>query len=163
MKIGLLSDTHNYLHPHIFEHFKDVDQIWHAGDIGTIEVLDKLELFKATRAVYGNIDGGDLRKLYPEYQFFTIYNLKVLMIHIGGYPPRYNTRSKELLRRYKPNLFISGHSHILKVVPDEKRNLLHLNPGACGKYGWHKVKTIMRFDVLDDRIDNLEVIELGKE
>lgn len=160
MKIGLLSDTHNYLHPHIFDHFKEVDQIWHAGDIGTIEIIDQLEEFKATRAVYGNIDSGQMQKLYPEYQYFKINNVKFLIIHIGGYPPRYNERSKKLLSYYQPDVFISGHSHILKVVPDEKRNLLHLNPGACGKYGWHKVKTLMRFDVLENKIDNLEVIEL---
>lgn len=163
MKVGLLSDTHSFLHPHIFEHFKDVDKIWHAGDIGTMELSDQLQEFKPFRAVYGNIDGADIRKHHPEFQVFTINNLKVLMIHIGGYPPRYNNRSKALVDYHKPDLFITGHSHILKVVPDNKRNLLHLNPGACGKYGWHKVKTIMRFDVLDDRIDNLEVIEIGKE
>lgn len=163
MKIGLLSDTHSYLHPHIFDHFKNVDKIWHAGDIGTMAVSDRLQDFKPFRAVYGNIDGADIRKHHPEVQVFTINKLKVLMIHIGGYPPRYNERSKALVDFHKPDLFITGHSHILKVVPDAKRNLLHLNPGACGKYGWHKVKTIMRFDVLEDRIDNLEVIEIGEE
>ena len=163
MKIGLLSDTHSYLHPHIFEHFKDVDKIWHAGDIGDIKISDQLMDFKPFRAVYGNIDGAEIRKQHPEVQAFTINNLKVLMIHIGGYPPRYNERSKKFISYHKPDLFISGHSHILKVVPDAKRNLLHLNPGACGKQGWHKVKTIMRFDILDKRVDNLEVIEIGNE
>lgn len=163
MKIGLLSDTHSYLHPHIFEHFKDVDQIWHAGDMGDFKIIDQLEAFKATRAVYGNIDSGEMQKRYPEYQYFKINQVRFLMMHIGGYPPRYNQRSKELLNYYKTDIFICGHSHILKVVPDAKRNLLHLNPGACGKYGWHKVKTIMRFEVLENKIDKLEVIELGKE
>ena len=161
MKIGLLSDTHNYLHPNIFDHFKNVDQIWHAGDIGNIEIIDQLENFKATRVVHGNIDSGQMQREYSEYQYFKINNLKFLMMHIGGYPPRYNDRSKKLLDYYHPDIFICGHSHILKVIPDNKRNLLHLNPGACGHYGQHKVKTIMRFDVLDDKIDNLEVIELA--
>ena len=161
MNIGLISDTHNYLHPHIFDHFKNVDQIWHAGDIGSLKVIDELEAFKATRVVYGNIDNGQIQNQYPEYQYFKINNVKFLIIHIGGYPPRYNNRSKQLLDYYHPDIFICGHSHILKVVPDEKRNLLHLNPGACGKYGWHKVKTIMRFEILDDKIDKLEVIELS--
>ncbi len=161
IKVGLLSDTHNYLHPNIFEHFKHVDKIWHAGDIGNIELSDELQEFKPFRAVYGNIDGTEIRKHHPEYQCFTIENLKVLMIHIGGYPGRYNDRAKELIKMHKPNLFISGHSHILKIMPDAKNNLLHINPGACGKYGWHKVKTIVRFDVDNHRVDNLEVIELS--
>ena len=163
VKIGLLSDTHNYLHPNIYEHFKNVDKIWHAGDIGNIAITDELTEFKPLRAVYGNIDGGDIRKHHPEYQVFTIENIKVLMIHIGGYPPRYNDRSKALIDYHKPDLFVCGHSHILKVMPDNKRNLLHLNPGSCGRYGQHKVKTIMRFDILENHIDNLEIIELHEK
>ncbi len=161
MKIGLLSDTHAYLHPNIVEHFNDVDEIWHAGDIGTTEITDTLSSIKKTRVVYGNIDGHEIRKQFPEYTFFTVQQLKILIIHIGGYPPHYNARSMALIEHFQPNLFICGHSHILKVIPDRKRNLLHLNPGACGKQGWHKKKTIMRFEIKMDRIDQLEIIELS--
>ena len=161
-KIGLLSDTHSYLNPKINNYFKEVDEIWHAGDIGNLEVADALEAFKPLRAVYGNIDGGDLRIRYPEHLFFTLENVSVLMMHIGHYPPYYNANALPLIRQYKPHLFICGHSHILKVMPDAKHNLLHINPGACGHYGVHKVSTLIRFKIDDDRIKDLEVIEMAK-
>lgn len=161
-RVGLLSDTHNFLPEAVFQHFNDVDLILHAGDIGTEAVSKRLETFKPLKAVYGNIDGKDIRVVYPEYLVFDIEKVKVLMIHIGGYPQKYNTQSKKLIEKYKPHLFICGHSHILKVMPDPELNLLHINPGACGKHGWHKVSTLIKFDVDSDRIRNLQVIELNK-
>jgi uncharacterized protein len=160
VKIGLLSDTHSYLPDSVFKHFGLVDEIWHAGDIGNVEVADALEKFKPLRAINGNIDGTDLKVRYPEYLNFNIEEVPVLITHIGGYPPKYNAATIALINKYKPHLFISGHSHILKVMPDPKFNLLHINPGACGKQGWHKVATIIRFTIDYDRITNLEVIEL---
>lgn len=161
-RIGLLSDTHSFLPEAVFTHFKEVDEIWHAGDIGDVHTSDKLEMFKPLRAVYGNIDGHDLRLRYPEHLYFTIEHVSVLMMHIGGYPPKYNASSLDLIKKYKPHLFICGHSHILKVMPDANHNLLHINPGACGNHGWHKVSTLIRFTVNNDRIQELEIIELGK-
>ena len=161
-KIGLLSDTHGFLPPQIFSHFEDVDEIWHAGDIGTLEVADELEKFKPLRAIVGNIDGHELRIRYPEFMFFTIENVSVLITHIGGYPPKYNFESKALIAKYKPHLFISGHSHILKMMPDNHLNLLHINPGACGKHGWHKISTLVRFQIENDRLNNVEIIEIKK-
>jgi putative phosphoesterase len=161
-KIGLLSDTHSYLPEHVYKHFANVDEIWHAGDIGSIEVADALEKFKPFRAVYGNIDGADLRIRYHEHLHFTIENVPIYMTHIGGYPPNYNAISKPQIQEFKPHLFICGHSHILKVMPDPIFNLLHINPGACGKHGWHKISTLVRFDIDDNRVRNLEIIELGK-
>lgn len=160
-RVGLLSDTHDYLPDTVFKHFDDVDLILHAGDIGTGALSDKLESFKPFKAVYGNIDGQDIRIKYPEYITFEIEQVNVLMIHIGGYPPKYNSQSKKLIEKHKPHLFICGHSHILKVMPDPKYNLLHINPGACGKHGWHKVSTLVKFEVDTDRVKNLQVIELG--
>jgi putative phosphoesterase len=163
VKIGLLSDTHGYLPPQLYEHFANVDEVWHAGDIGTLAVADALEAFKPLRMITGNIDGQELRVRYPEHLFFTIERVSVLITHIGGYPPRYNTESKPFIIQHKPHLFISGHSHILKVMPDPQFNLLHINPGACGKQGWHKVSTLVRFNVDDDRLKDLEIIELEKK
>ena len=160
-KIGLLSDTHGYLDPKVFHYFQDCDEIWHAGDIGTLELLEALEAFKPTRAVYGNIDGAEIRTAAPENLIWDCEGLIVFMTHIGGYPGRYNARVREILDREKPGLYICGHSHILKIMPDKKRSLLHINPGAAGKHGFHKVKTLTRFTVADGRIDGLEVIELG--
>ncbi|MBK7762305.1 MAG: metallophosphoesterase family protein [Bacteroidetes bacterium] len=161
-RIGLLSDTHGFLPPQIYTHFKDVDEIWHAGDIGSIEVADALEKFKPLRAVWGNIDGHDLRIRYPEQMLFRVEDVKILMMHIGGYPPKYNAESKPILKKYQPHLFICGHSHILKVIPDPILNVLHINPGACGKEGWQKVNTLIRFSIDGDRAKDLEVIELKK-
>lgn len=161
-RIGLLSDTHSYLPESVFTHFDEVDEIWHAGDIGNTQTADTLEAFKPLRAVYGNIDGHDLRVRYPEHSFFRIEETTILMLHIGGYPPKYNRESLALIQQYKPHVFICGHSHILKVIPDPTYNLLHLNPGACGQHGWHKVSTLLRFTINKDRIQELEIIELGK-
>lgn len=161
MKILLLSDTHSYLDDRILDYAKDADEIWHAGDFGKIEVLDKLAETKTLRAVYGNIDDHKIRTIMPEVLHFKCEQVNVLMIHIGGYPNRYTALAKEKITEIKPQLFISGHSHILKAMYDEKNKLLHLNPGACGKQGWHKVRTMIKFEINGDKIENLNVIELG--
>ena len=162
MRIGLLSDTHNYLDPSVFEHFKDVDEIWHAGDVGTAAITDELAAFKPVRAVYGNIDGTDIRQLFPEHLKFRCEEMKVWMTHIGGYPKRYDARVKAEIQRNPPDLFICGHSHILKVIYDKKLNLLHINPGAAGKYGLHTVRTLVRFSVEGKEIKDLQVIEMKR-
>ncbi len=159
-RIGLMSDTHGYLHPDIFKHFSAVDEIWHAGDIGTIELADELASFKTFRAVYGNADGKDIRSRYPEDVRFNCEGVDVWMTHIGGYPGHYAPRVKPLIIQNPPQLFICGHSHILKVVPDNQLKLLHINPGACGRQGWHQVKTIARFEINQGKVEHLEVIEL---
>ncbi|WP_175402766.1 metallophosphoesterase family protein [Mangrovivirga cuniculi] len=162
MRIGLISDTHSHLEENVLKYFEECDEIWHAGDIGDISVLHTLENFKPVRAVYGNIDGSDVIKEVPEDQIFTIEGLKVWITHIGGYPPKYTSRIKKKLEEIKPGLFICGHSHILKVIPDRERNLIHMNPGAAGKTGFHKIKTVLRFSINAGNISDLEVIELGK-
>lgn len=161
-KIGLLSDTHGYLPERIFEHFKDCDEIWHAGDIGTTEVIDKLEAFKPCRMVYGNIDGTSIRKRTHESLVFTMEGLKVLMLHIGGYPGKYHPDARILIEKEMPGLFICGHSHILKVQYDTRYQLLHINPGAAGNHGWHKIITIVRFGIEKGKPVNMEVIEIGE-
>lgn len=162
IRIGLLSDTHGYLDPKVADYFKDVDQIWHAGDIGTIEVCEELEKIAPVKAVFGNIDGGVIRQTYPEHLKFSLQGLKIWITHIGGYPGRYNPKIRAQIYALKPDLFICGHSHILKILPDRKvSNLLHINPGAAGKSGFHKVKTIVRFGIDKGIIKDLEVIELG--
>ncbi|WP_437920932.1 metallophosphoesterase family protein [Sphingobacterium sp. LRF_L2] len=160
-KIGLLSDTHGYLDDAVFRYFESCDEVWHAGDFGTVEIIDTLKAFKPFRGVWGNIDGKDVRLVCQEHERFLCEEVDVWMTHIGGYPGRYANEVKPEISRNPPKLFICGHSHILKVQFDPKLNLLHLNPGAAGKQGWHKVRTLMRFDIQDDRIENLEVIELG--
>jgi len=161
-RIGLLSDTHSYIDLNILEHFKECDEIWHAGDIGTVEVADKLEEIKPLRAVYGNIDGGDIRKSYPEHQRFMCEEVDVWITHIGGYPKKYDVRVREEIRKNPPKLFICGHSHILKVIYDKDLKLLHINPGAAGKYGLHQVRTLVRFSIEGKEIKELEVVELAK-
>lgn len=161
-KIGLLSDTHSFLDDAVFKHFENVDEIWHAGDFGNIELADKLAAFKPLRGVYGNIDGKEIRQTYPENLRFTIEGMDVWMTHIGGYPDRYDLRIRDEIYSNPPKLFISGHSHILKAIYDKKINCLHLNPGAAGKQGWQKVRTLMRFQVDEARISGLEIIELKK-
>ncbi|PUZ25264.1 YfcE family phosphodiesterase [Chitinophaga parva] len=162
-KIGLLSDTHSYLHPLVQRHFAAVDEIWHAGDLGDSATADALEaLGKPFRAVWGNIDGPELRQRYPETQRFTVEGVDVMMTHIGGYPGKYAPGIRAQLLQHPPKLFICGHSHILKVMPDPQLGLLHMNPGACGIQGWHKVKTLLRFVVDSGNIKDLEVIELPK-
>jgi uncharacterized protein len=158
--IGLLSDTHGYLHPDVFTHFAAVDEIWHAGDFGP-DVIAPLQKFKPLRGVYGNIDDGSIRKDFTENLFFTCEGVQVFMRHIGGYPPKYNLATKQLLQQHQPQLFIGGHSHILKIMYDAALQCLHINPGAAGKQGWHKVKTLVRFAIDGSDINNCEVIELG--
>lgn len=160
-RIALLSDTHNYLDEKIFKYFESCDQIWHAGDIGTITIMDQLERIKPVKAVYGNIDGQDVRKVYPKDLCFMCENVKVYITHIGGYPDRYSAEAREIIKKERPKLFICGHSHILKVMFDKKYDLLHINPGAAGMHGFHKVKTLVRFTIDKDKIRDLEVIELG--
>lgn len=161
-KIGLLSDTHAYLDKKILDFFKDCDEIWHAGDIGNIETADEISKFKPLRAVYGNIDGQDLRIVYPKIQLFDCENVKVLMTHIGGYPGKYYKDIKDTILKIKPDLFISGHSHILKVIYDDKNNLLHINPGAAGKSGLHQLQTAVRFRIDGKDIKDLEVFEKAR-
>jgi len=163
VRIGLISDTHNYLDEAVFKHFENCDEIWHAGDFGTIELANQLASFKPLKAVYGNIDGNDIRTIYPEQLVFNCEDVKVMMRHIGGYPPRYNPDTKKELLIHQPQLFISGHSHILKVIYDDKINCLHMNPGAAGKQGWHKVRTVIRFVIDGKDMKDCEVIELGKK
>ena len=163
MKIGLLSDTHGYLDSQVLKHFAHCDQVWHAGDIGEGGVLAQLEDFKPLKAVYGNIDGAAIRAACPEHQRFTCEGLDVWITHIGGYPPKYNPAVRKAIQANPPGLFICGHSHILKVMPDPNhKNLLHINPGAAGRHGFHQVKTIVRFEINQGKIENLQVIELGK-
>lgn len=161
-RIGLLSDTHGYLDKGVEKHFAQCDEIWHAGDIGTAALTDRLAAWKPLRAVYGNIDGAELRSIHPENQLFEVEGVKVLITHIGGYPGRYVARVKELIVNEKPKLYICGHSHILKVMFDPKLQVLHMNPGAAGIHGFHQVKTLLRFVLDKGEIKNLEVIELGK-
>jgi uncharacterized protein len=158
--IGLISDTHSYLDDTVFEHFKNCDEVWHAGDFG-IGVAEKLQNFKPLKGVYGNIDNNDISTAYPEQLVFMCEEVKVMMRHIGGYPPRYNTATKRELHIHKPQLFIAGHSHILKVMFDDKISCLHINSGAAGKHGWHKVRTLIRFVIDGVTIKNCDVIELG--
>ena len=162
-KIGLLSDTHGYWDERYVKHFKDCDEIWHAGDIGSLEVADKLAQLKPTRLVTGNIDGAPLRRVIPKFQRFTVEGVDVFMIHIGGYPGKYDKEIAPYIYKNPPKLFISGHSHILKVLYDKTLNLLHLNPGAAGKQGFHKKRTLMRFTLDNGDIKDLEVIELGED
>ena len=161
-RIGLISDTHNYLDEAVFKHFEKCDEIWHVGDFGTIELADKLKAFKPLRGVYGNIDGNDVRVEFPEKLRFNCEEVEVLMTHIGGYPGRYSPKIKSELFAHPPKLFICGHSHILKVIYDDKLKCLHMNPGAAGIYGWHKVRTLIRFVVDGKDMKQCEVIELGK-
>lgn len=159
-RIGLISDTHNYLDETVFDHFKNCDEIWHAGDFGTAEIADRLKAFKPLKGVYGNIDGYDVRSIYPEKLLWKCEDVTVYMKHIGGYPPNYNAETKKELAVNKPQLFIDGHSHILKVIYDPKIECLHINPGAAGKQGWHKIRTLIRFAIDGKEIKNCEIIEL---
>jgi len=160
-QIGLISDTHGYLDEKVFDYFKDCDELWHAGDFGG-DVAMKIKEKKRLRAVFGNIDELEIRSEFPEQLVFMCEEVKVMMRHIGGSPPRYNRETRKELAIHKPQLFISGHSHILKIIFDDKIDCLHINPGAAGKQGWHKVRTIIRFVIDGKDIKNCEVIELGK-
>ena len=160
-KVGLLSDTHGYWDEKYLQYFEPCDEIWHAGDIGTLEVAQKLAAFRPFRAVYGNIDGQDLRRLYPQVLRFTVDGAEVLMKHCVGYPVKYDPSIQGSILVHPPKLFISGHSHILKVKFDKTLGMLHINPGAAGIYGFHKVRTMVRFVVDNGVFKDLEVIELA--
>ncbi|WP_088323795.1 metallophosphoesterase family protein [Polaribacter tangerinus] len=161
-KILLISDTHSYIDAQILKFVKQADEVWHAGDIGDLNVTDTIKKLKPLRAVYGNIDHKEARLEFPLDAKFNIENTTVWMTHIGGYPTKYNQRIREELTKNTPKIFISGHSHILKVQYDKKLNLLHLNPGAAGIYGFHKIRTMLRFSIDKDAIKDLEIIELGE-
>jgi hypothetical protein len=161
-KILLLSDTHSYMDNDILKYVKQADEVWHAGDIGDLKVSDAIKQLKPLKAVYGNIDDAKMRVEFPENNRFMCEGVDVWITHIGGYPKAYNVRVRDAIRINPPKLFICGHSHILKVMPDKKLNLLHMNPGAVGKHGFHKVRTMLRFTIDGSKIDNLEVIEFPK-
>lgn len=158
-KIGLLSDTHGMFDQRLEDFFAGVDELWHAGDIGTVELADRLAAFKPLRAVYGNIDGGVMRRMFPLFGEFMCEDMKVLMTHIGGYPGHYDPRARQKIEQTRPGIFISGHSHILKVIYDKKYGLLHINPGAAGNHGFHHVRTAVRFVIEGDSVCELEVGE----
>ncbi len=160
-RVGLISDTHSHLEASILTYFEEMDEIWHAGDIGDLKVIDRLAEIAPVRVVYGNIDNHLARATYPKDLRFELEGLDVFMTHIGGYPKRYNKRVREILRANPPDLYICGHSHILKVMKDEDLGLIHINPGAAGVHGFHKMKTIIRFKIDEGKIFDLEVIELG--
>lgn len=161
-KILLLSDTHSYIDATILKYVHWADEVWHAGDIGDLKVTDTIKKNKKLRAVYGNIDNNEARKEFPLHQKFLCEKVTVWITHIGGYPNRYSVKIRQAITANPPQLFISGHSHILKVQYDKKLQLLHMNPGACGKYGIHKMRTMLRFEINGDKIQKLEVIELGE-
>lgn len=162
-KIVLLSDTHSHIDDAILKYADLADEVWHAGDIGDLNVTDTLKLDKPLRAVYGNIDGDNARREFPLHNRFFCEGVDVWITHIGGYPGKYNQAIRSELQLNPPKLFICGHSHILKVQFDKTLNLLHMNPGACGIYGFHQVRTMLRFEIEGEKIQNLEVIELGKK
>ena len=161
-KILLLSDTHSFIDNQILKFVKQADEVWHAGDIGNLDVTDQIKSIKPLRGVYGNIDDKDIRAEFPLDNKFTVEGVEVWITHIGGYPNKYNLRIRDVIKENPPKLFIAGHSHILKVQYDNKLNLLHLNPGAAGKHGFHKVRTMLRFELEKGEIKNLEIIELAK-
>lgn len=163
MKIGLISDTHSYLDPAVFKFFAECDEIWHAGDFGNVKISDQLADFKKLRGVYGNIDVAEIRKIYDEVNTFECDGVKVLMVHIAGAVSKYNPLVNEYIQQHKPDILICGHSHILKVVKDNVNNLLYVNPGAAGKTGFHQVRTILRFEIKEGKLQNMEAIELGKK
>jgi uncharacterized protein len=159
-RIGLISDTHDFLDEAVFEHFRNCDEVWHAGDFGSEDIARRIREKKPLRGVYGNIDGPGIRGEFPEQELFFCEEVKVMMRHIGGYPPRYNPETKKQLLLHRPQLFISGHSHILKILYDDKLQCLHMNPGAAGRQGWQKVRTLIRFAVEGKELNDCEVIEL---
>lgn len=161
-RIGLLSDTHGYLDPALLILLNECDEIWHAGDFGSLDVYDRLtNLEKPFRAVYGNIDHHELRKSIPEDLVWQVEHVKIFMVHIGGFPGKYPARIRSKLLEIKPDIFICGHSHILKVMYDKQLHLLHLNPGACGKEGFQVVRTALRFTIDGKQVKDMAVIELG--
>ena len=162
MKIGLLSDTHSIIDKRILKFFENCDEIWHAGDIGTIKTLESLEKFKKIRAVYGNIDNHQIRKEINEFLLLKYEKLVILIIHIAGKPPKYNKLTYNLIKKHKPNILVCGHSHILKIHRDKENDILIINPGASGNVGFHKFKTAIRFNIINSNIKNLEIIELKR-
>lgn len=162
-KILLLSDTHSHIDEKILKYVRIADEVWHAGDIGNLEVTDEIQKIKPLRAVYGNIDDDKARMEFPLNNRFFCEKVDVWITHIGGYPGKYNQNIREEIYQNPPKLFICGHSHILKVQFDKKLNLLHMNPGAAGIHGFHQVRTMLRFEIDEDKIQNLEVIEIGKK
>ena len=160
-KILLLSDTHSYLDPALEKYVKAADEVWHAGDIGDVKVTDKLKKWRPLRAVYGNIDGREVRTEFAKNEIFELEGMKIFMTHIGGYPGRYERGIREEIQAHRPDIFICGHSHILKVMPDKKYNLIAMNPGAAGHHGFHKIRTCLRFQLNAGKIEKPEVIELG--
>ena len=163
MKIGLISDSHSYMAEDVLKHLRDCDEIWHAGDIGKISVIDQLEqLGIKLRVVFGNIDTKALQIEFREDELFELEGIKIFITHIGGYPPRYVRRVREILERERPNLYICGHSHILKVMPDRSLDLLHMNPGAIGHHGIHQIRTLLTFHIKDGKISDVKAVELGR-
>ena len=162
LRIGILSDTHSSVHPRIFDFFKDCDELWHGGDIGNLKTAEELQKFKPFRAVYGNIDGNDLKLMFPLNLVFFAEKVKVVMTHIGGYPGRYEKTASEMIMRERPQLFVTGHSHILKVMFDKKYQLLYINPGAAGKYGFHNSITMVRFVIDGNNMKDLEVLDIPR-
>ena len=160
-RVGLISDTHGFLDEKVFDYFKDCNEVWHAGDFGN-GIVERLKTFQTFKGVSGNIDDQSIRHEFPEQLVFTCEQVKVMIRHIGGSPPNYNPETRKELAIHKPQLFISGHSHILKVIYDDKINCLHINPGAAGRQGWQKARTIIRFAIDGSAIKNCEIIELGK-
>lgn len=160
-KIALISDNHSYYGEELNEHLQDVDEIWHAGDIGDLTSIEKYRKMATFRGVYGNIDDQSVKDIFGLNEIFVCEGIKVFMTHIGGYPGKYTARVHQIIRNEKPNLYICGHSHICKVVPDKTNHLLHMNPGAYGHHGFHKVRTILKFDIHQGKIENLRAVELG--
>ena len=161
-KILLISDTHGYIDDRIIQYAKESDETWHAGDIGELKVVDEIKKVTTLRAVHGNIDNSKIRAEYSENLRFKIEDMKIWITHIGGYPNKYNLRIRQEINSNPPDVFICGHSHILKVINDNKLNLLHINPGAIGKHGFHQVRTMIRFQIIKSKIQNLEVIEFKR-
>lgn len=161
-RIGLISDTHSYLDERVFKHFDDCDEIWHAGDFGSIEVADQLKAFKPFKGVYGNIDDKQIRAEYPEDLIFELEGKKIWMRHIVGQPKRYAKGIPQMIQEIRPDIIVCGHSHILRVITDHKHNTLYINPGAAGKHGFHQVRTLLKFDLSNAKISDMKVVELGK-
>lgn len=162
VKIGLLSDTHGSLHPRVFDFFKDCDEIWHAGDVGSLQVIRQLENFKKLRGVYGNIDGSDIRSELPEFQVFNIEYVKVLITHIAGYPGKFNKTVLSEIKKHAPDIVVAGHSHILKVMYDNRNKLLFINPGAAGNHGFHHKITWLRFQIDGKEFKEMEIMEIDR-
>jgi putative phosphoesterase len=161
-RIGLISDTHDHFDPQLSDIFADCDEIWHAGDIGNIDIIQKLKSIKPVRAVYGNIDDLSMQHQFPEDLWLNIGELLVYITHIAGKPPKYNARVLKAIKEKKPNLLICGHSHILRVMPDKANNLMYINPGAAGQHGFHTIRTVIKMTIADDKISDMAAVELGR-